>query len=169
MNFSSDTSDGTPKQMNESLQIVKALQMQMEVQRKLHEQIEVQRHLQLRIKAQGKYLQSVLKKAQETLAGYSSFSVGVELAKAELSQLVSMVNTGYTSSSFSKLIEVGGSSLKEIERKPIRAKELHFIRDKYLGALFMISLAPLTVRQSPTDTTPHGVEPWGDENQVLES
>ncbi|XWS64253.1 hypothetical protein CRYUN_Cryun06bG0170400 [Craigia yunnanensis] len=118
-NFSSDTSDGTHRQMNEGLQIAQALQKQMEVQRKLHEQIEVQRHLQLRIEAQGKYLQSVLKKAQQTLAGYSSSSVGVELAKAELSQLVSMVNTGCTNSSFSELTEVGGSSLKEIERKPM--------------------------------------------------
>ncbi|XP_021299644.1 myb family transcription factor PHL8 [Herrania umbratica] len=117
--FHSDISDETHKQMNESLQIAQALQMQMEVQRKLHEQIEVQRHLQLRIEAQGKYLQSVLKKAQETLAGYSSSSVGVELAKAQLSQLVSLVNTGCTSSSFSELTEGGGSSLK-IERKPMR-------------------------------------------------
>ncbi|XWS34115.1 hypothetical protein CRYUN_Cryun21dG0012000 [Craigia yunnanensis] len=119
-NFSSDISDGTQKQMNESLQIAQALQMQMEVQRKLREQIEVQRHLQLRIEAQGKYLQSVLQKAQEALAGNSSSSVAVELAKAELSQLVSMVNTGSTSTSFSELTEVGGSSLKEIERKPVR-------------------------------------------------
>ncbi|XP_022776849.1 myb family transcription factor PHL8-like [Durio zibethinus] len=119
-NFSSDMSDGTQNQTNESLQIAQALQMQMEVQMKLHEQIEVQRHLQLRIEAQGKYLQTVLKKAQETLTGYTSSSVGVELAKAELSQLVSMVNTGCTSSSHSELTEVGGSSLKEIERKPMR-------------------------------------------------
>ncbi|XP_022726713.1 myb family transcription factor PHL8-like [Durio zibethinus] len=119
-NFSSDTSDGTHKQMKESLQISQALQMQMEVQRKLHEQIDVQRRLQLRIEAQGKYLQSVLKKAQETLTGYSSSSVGVELAKAELYQLVSMVNTGSASSSLSELTEVGGSSSKEIETKPMR-------------------------------------------------
>ncbi|XP_039029001.1 myb family transcription factor PHL8-like isoform X1 [Hibiscus syriacus] len=118
--LSSDTSDGTHKQMNESSRIAQALQMQMEAQRKLHEQIEVQRHLQLRIEAQGKYLQSVLKKAQETLAGYTSSSIGLELAKAELSQLVSMVNTGYTSSSFSELTEIGGSSLKQTERKPMR-------------------------------------------------
>ncbi|XLR68896.1 hypothetical protein S83_019568, partial [Arachis hypogaea] len=52
-----------------SMQIAEALQMQMEVQKKLYEQIEVQRHLQLKIEAQGKYLQSVLHKAQETLAG----------------------------------------------------------------------------------------------------
>ncbi|KAK8686814.1 hypothetical protein V6N13_125831 [Hibiscus sabdariffa] len=94
--------------------------MQMEVQRKLHEQIEIHSHLQLRIEAQGKYLQSVLKKAQETLARYTSSSIGVELSKAEISQLVSMVNTGCTSSSFSELTEVGGSNLKQTERKSMR-------------------------------------------------
>ncbi|XP_039034700.1 myb family transcription factor PHL8-like [Hibiscus syriacus] len=118
-NFGSDTS-GLHKQTNESMRISQALQMQMQVQRKLHEQIEVQRHLQLRIEAQGKYLESVLKKAQETLAEYSS-SVGVELAKAELSQLVSMVNTGCTSSSFSELTDVGGSGSIGRERKATRS------------------------------------------------
>lgn len=43
--------------------------MQMEVQRRLHEQLEVQRHLQLRIEAQGKYMQTILEKACQTLAG----------------------------------------------------------------------------------------------------
>ncbi|XP_039057852.1 myb family transcription factor PHL8-like isoform X2 [Hibiscus syriacus] len=113
-NFSSDTS-GIHKQMND-MRISQALQMQMEAQRKLHEQIEVQRHLHLRIEAQGKYLQSVLKKAQETLAEYRS-SVGVVIARAELFQLVSMVNTGCTSSSFSELTDVGGSGSIGRERK----------------------------------------------------
>lgn len=44
-------------------------EMQMEVQRRMHEQIEVQRHLQLRIEAQGKYMQTILEKACQTLAG----------------------------------------------------------------------------------------------------
>ncbi|XP_073125287.1 myb family transcription factor IPN2-like [Henckelia pumila] len=44
-------------------------EMQMEVNRRLHEQLEVQRHLQLRIEAQGKYMQSILEKACQTLAG----------------------------------------------------------------------------------------------------
>ncbi|XP_021299509.1 myb family transcription factor APL isoform X2 [Herrania umbratica] len=44
-------------------------EMQMEVQRRFHEQFEVQRHLQLRIEAQGKYMQSILEKACQTLAG----------------------------------------------------------------------------------------------------
>ncbi|XP_010939808.1 myb family transcription factor PHL8 isoform X2 [Elaeis guineensis] len=87
----------TPARLNETM-----VQMQIEVQRKLQEQIEVQRHLQLRIEAQGKYLQSVLRKAQETLAGYSSNSLGMEAAKAELSELVSAVETECLSSSFSQ-------------------------------------------------------------------
>ncbi|XWS16728.1 hypothetical protein CRYUN_Cryun33cG0002900 [Craigia yunnanensis] len=44
-------------------------EMQIEVQRRLHEQLEVQRHLQLRTEAQGKYMQSILEKACQTLAG----------------------------------------------------------------------------------------------------
>ncbi|CAM0907580.1 unnamed protein product [Alopecurus aequalis] len=55
-------------QTSKSMHIGEALQMQIKVQRRLHEQIEVQRHLQLRIEAQGKYLHSVLEKAQEALA-----------------------------------------------------------------------------------------------------
>lgn len=74
--------------------------IQIDVQRKLHEQIEVQKHLQLRIEAQGKYLQSVLKKAQETLAGYTSNHLGTEAARTELSQLASAVETECMSSSF---------------------------------------------------------------------
>ncbi|KAK6159941.1 hypothetical protein DH2020_003322 [Rehmannia glutinosa] len=110
-------SGGAEEEINESLQVAQALQMQMEVQKKLHEQIEVQRHLQLRIEAQGKYLQSVLKKAQETLSGYSSCSIEVEQAKAQLSQLVSMVDSGCPSSSFSVLTESDGSMLKDATNK----------------------------------------------------
>ncbi|KAL6567602.1 Myb transcription factor ipn2 [Orobanche gracilis] len=44
-------------------------EMQMEVKRRLHEQLEVQRHLQLRVEAHGKYMQTILEKACQTLAG----------------------------------------------------------------------------------------------------
>ncbi|WOG99920.1 hypothetical protein DCAR_0519276 [Daucus carota subsp. sativus] len=44
-------------------------EMQMEVQRRMHEQLEVQRNLQLRIETQGKYMQTILEKACQTLAG----------------------------------------------------------------------------------------------------
>lgn len=75
----------------------------------------MQKHLQLRIEAQGKYLQSVLKKAQETLARYGP-SDHAELAKSELSQLVSMVDTGCPSSSLSVLTEIGGSITNRTEQ-----------------------------------------------------
>ncbi|KAJ3679269.1 hypothetical protein LUZ60_017280 [Juncus effusus] len=51
-----------------NVHINEALRMQMEVQRRLHEQLEVQKHLQMRIEAQGKYMQTILEKACQTLA-----------------------------------------------------------------------------------------------------
>uniref|UniRef100_A0A7N1A7V6 HTH myb-type domain-containing protein n=1 Tax=Kalanchoe fedtschenkoi TaxID=63787 RepID=A0A7N1A7V6_KALFE len=50
-------------------------EMQLEVQRRLHEQLEVQRHLQLRIEAQGKYMQAILEKACQTLAGENNHNM----------------------------------------------------------------------------------------------
>ncbi|PUZ73492.1 hypothetical protein GQ55_2G478800 [Panicum hallii var. hallii] len=82
-------------QINRSMHISEALQMQIEVQRQLHEQLEVQRHLQLRIEAQGKYLQSVLEKAQEALAKQSvDLDAGVlgEAAAAETQQLSELIS-----------------------------------------------------------------------------
>ncbi|XP_058735289.1 myb family transcription factor PHL8-like isoform X2 [Vicia villosa] len=106
------------------LKIAEALEIQMEVQKKLYEQIEVQKHLQFRIEAQGKYLQSVLMKAQEALAGYGSSSSsvsGVEHAKAELSQLLSTINNNACPSSpISELTETRGLSLNFGERKQNR-------------------------------------------------
>uniref|UniRef100_A0ACD5ZYQ9 Uncharacterized protein n=1 Tax=Avena sativa TaxID=4498 RepID=A0ACD5ZYQ9_AVESA len=67
----------------------------MQMQRKLYEQIEVQRHLQLRMEAQGRYLQSVLRRAQQVLADNSLASS----AKAEFSELISAVDTECLSSS----------------------------------------------------------------------
>uniref|UniRef100_A0A0D9X865 Uncharacterized protein n=1 Tax=Leersia perrieri TaxID=77586 RepID=A0A0D9X865_9ORYZ len=75
------------------------VQMQKEVQRKLQEQIEVQKHLQLRMEAQGRYLQSVLRRAQEVLADHSLAASSPESAKAELSDLASAVELECMSSS----------------------------------------------------------------------
>lgn len=108
-NEGKEVNDPTQEQINENARISQAIKIQMEVQRKLHEQIEVQRHLQLRIEAQGKYLQTVLKKAQEALSSYNCSAAGVEHAKAELSQLVSLVS----SSSFSGVTELTDLSLDE--------------------------------------------------------
>ncbi|TVU32787.1 hypothetical protein EJB05_24543 [Eragrostis curvula] len=54
--------------INDRNHMNEAIRMQMEVQRRLHEQLEVQKHLQIRIEAQGKYMQSILQKAYQTLA-----------------------------------------------------------------------------------------------------
>ncbi|KAK1267657.1 Myb family transcription factor APL [Acorus gramineus] len=82
-------------------------------------EMKVQRHLQLRIEAQGRYLQSVLKKAQETLTGYNSNSVGVESAKAELSKLASSVDVECMGSSFSGLTEPSTLSARKQAKRPM--------------------------------------------------
>ncbi|XP_047176671.1 myb-related protein 2-like isoform X1 [Vigna umbellata] len=94
-------------QTNKNSEINDALQMQIEVQRRLHEQLEqVQRHLQLRIEAQGKYLQSVLEKAQETLGRQNLGAEGVEAAKVQLSELASRVSSQSLDTKFSELKEL---------------------------------------------------------------
>lgn len=92
-------------QTNKNLQINEALQMQIEVQRRLHEQLEVQRRLQLRIEAQGKYLQAVLEKAQETLGKQNIGKVGLEAAKLQLSELVSKVSNQCLNLAFTEMTE----------------------------------------------------------------
>ncbi|KAL8201572.1 hypothetical protein R6Q57_010719 [Mikania cordata] len=91
-------------QTNKNLYINEALQMQIEVQRRLHDQLEVQRHLQLRIEAQGKYLQAVLEKAQETVGRQNLSEVGLDAPKVQLSELVSKASTTHhLNSAFSGL------------------------------------------------------------------
>lgn len=104
-------------QTNKSLHIGDAIQMQIEVQRRLHEQLEVQRHLQLRIEAQGKYLQTVLEKAQDTLGKQNLGTVGLEAAKVQLSELVSKVSTKSLNSAFSGMTEVPSFCPQQIQAK----------------------------------------------------
>ncbi|KAG4988867.1 hypothetical protein JHK85_031850 [Glycine max] len=99
-----------PQSINKDLHISEALQMQIEVQRRLNEQLQVQRLLQLRIEAQGKYLQAVLEKAQETLGRQNLGVVGLEAAKLQLSELVSKVSSQCLNSAFSELKEIQGFS-----------------------------------------------------------
>ncbi|CAH9129004.1 unnamed protein product [Cuscuta epithymum] len=108
-----DNSDEAQGQMNDT-ETAQALRIQMEVHRKLQEQIEVQRHIHQRIEAQGKYLQSVIKMAHETLSGCGS-SIEVELAKAEISKLKLMVDMECFSCSSSGLTEKECSVRKDTE------------------------------------------------------
>ncbi|GJN31341.1 hypothetical protein PR202_gb19730 [Eleusine coracana subsp. coracana] len=77
----------------------------------LKSHLQVQRHLQLRIEAQGKYLQSVLEKAQETLTKQNAGSVGLETAKMQLSELVSKVSTECLQHAFTGFEEIEGSQM----------------------------------------------------------
>ncbi|KAI3893537.1 hypothetical protein MKW92_006008 [Papaver armeniacum] len=71
---------GNRSNMNENMHMMnEGLRMQMEVKRRLHEQLVVQRHLQLRIEAQGKYMQTILEKACQTLIGGAHENVSPEL------------------------------------------------------------------------------------------
>ncbi|THU67885.1 hypothetical protein C4D60_Mb05t29430 [Musa balbisiana] len=90
---------------NKNMQINEALKFQT-VQRSFHEQLEVQRHLQFQLEAQGKYLQSVLEKAQETLRKQDLGSAGLEVAKIQISELVSKVSSECFINSFSSLEEI---------------------------------------------------------------
>ena len=54
---------------------------------------QVQRQLQLRIEAQGKYLQTILEKAKETLGSHIGASPGLKVAHEELTELASKVNS----------------------------------------------------------------------------
>ncbi|KAJ6802508.1 putative myb family transcription factor APL [Iris pallida] len=69
INYSSVTSTCVPSGNNaRDMPLAEALKYQIEVQKKLHEQLEVQKKLQMRIEAQGKYLQTILEKAQKSLS-----------------------------------------------------------------------------------------------------
>jgi len=61
-----------------------ALKYQIEVQRKLHEQLEVQKKLQMRIEAQGKYLQTILEKAQSNLSYDATGGANLEATRSQL-------------------------------------------------------------------------------------
>ncbi|KAL0309522.1 UNVERIFIED_CONTAM: Myb-related protein 2 [Sesamum radiatum] len=101
-------------QTTKNMQLGEAIQIQIEVQRRLHEQLEVQRHLQLRIEAQGKYLQSVLEKAQETLGGQPNMgTIGLEAAKIQLSDFMSKVSTQCLNSAFSGMKELSDLCLQQ--------------------------------------------------------
>lgn len=62
--------------------------------------------MQLRIEAQGKYLQGVLEKAQETLERQNLGAAGLEAAKVQLSELASKVSNQCIESAFSELKEL---------------------------------------------------------------
>ncbi|KAI4378381.1 hypothetical protein MLD38_015868 [Melastoma candidum] len=108
-------------QPSKGLRFGEAPQMQTEIQRRLHEQLEVQRHLQISLEAQGKYLQTILEKAQETLGRQNSGSAELEAAKLQLSELISKVSIQGLNFTFPELKEL--QSLCTIAQK-LQANQL---------------------------------------------
>ncbi|KAG0450489.1 hypothetical protein HPP92_026718 [Vanilla planifolia] len=106
---------------NKTMQINEALQMQMEVQRRLHQQLEVQKHIQMKIEAQGKYLQLVLEKAQETLAKQHMSYEGLEDAKEKISELTSKVSNEGFNRAFQGLEEI--HNLHNLQAYPAQIDE----------------------------------------------
>lgn len=76
----------------EPMEIAYALKAQMT---QLQEQLEVQRRLQMRIEAQSRYLQTILEKAEEAFACQATAPARLEMASAELTDLVSNAENEY--------------------------------------------------------------------------
>lgn len=109
----------------EAMHIAEALNAQVEVQKRLHEQLEVQRCLQLRIEAQGKYLQTILEKAQQALIYQTSTPARLGAEPAELVEMVSNVATDCNeTASFSR--SSASSSLMDMPTQD----EAHYERDR---------------------------------------
>ncbi|KAI3983133.1 hypothetical protein MKX01_030855, partial [Papaver californicum] len=114
-------STGRPRtEIDESLHIAQALQVQLEVQKKLHDQLEVQKHLQLRIEAQGKYLQSILTKAQDTLL----FNYNTSTAMRTQITTESIDTRNHSSSTTSELTEIQGFSFMSSMQRAMRGGTL---------------------------------------------
>lgn len=64
--------------------IEETLKCQIEVQKRLQEQLEVQKKLQMRIESQGKYLQTILEKAQKSLSLDASGPVNLEATRTQI-------------------------------------------------------------------------------------
>lgn len=67
----------------------------------------------MRIEAQGKYLQSVLEKAQESIGRQNTGTLGLEAAKVQLSELVSQVSNQCINSAFSGMKELSELCLQQ--------------------------------------------------------
>ncbi|CAK9183953.1 unnamed protein product [Ilex paraguariensis] len=79
----STNSSGVNSERGE-IPITEALRSQIEVQKRLQEQLEVQKILQMRTEAHGKYLQTILEKAQKSLSFDINCPNNLEATKAQL-------------------------------------------------------------------------------------
>ncbi|CAM0908886.1 unnamed protein product [Alopecurus aequalis] len=129
------------RSMNDrSTHVNEGLRMQMEVQRRLHEQLEVQKHLQMRVEAQGKYMQSILEKAYQTLASSDCATwPAAGYRSVGGTQTASVLDMG-SSMSFQDLTLYGGTSShldlqQHMEMRPTMAMDSFLaFNDSCIGA-----------------------------------
>ncbi|KAL9262650.1 Myb family transcription factor IPN2-like protein [Drosera capensis] len=102
---------------NNNVIITDAIKMQMEVNRRLQEQLEVQRRLQLGIEAQGKYMQGILEKAYQTLAGDQNMAAAA--GNPSSSNVADMKDLGYLQMNFPSLHDLnicrGGGGAEQLD------------------------------------------------------
>ncbi|GJN21950.1 hypothetical protein PR202_gb09474 [Eleusine coracana subsp. coracana] len=101
-----------------------ALKYQIEVQRKLHEQLEVQKKLQMRIEAQGKYLQTILEKAQSNLSYDASGTANLE-ARSQLTDF-NLALSGFMDNVTQVCEQNSGELAKAMSDDSIRTGNLGF-------------------------------------------
>ncbi|XP_006647740.1 myb family transcription factor PHL11-like [Oryza brachyantha] len=102
-----------------------ALRYQIEVQRKLHEQLEVQKKLQMRIEAQGKYLQSILEKAQNNLSYDATGTANLEATRTQLTDF-NLALSGFMNNVSQVCEQNNGELAKAISEDNLRTSDLGF-------------------------------------------
>ncbi|XP_062222313.1 myb family transcription factor PHL11-like isoform X1 [Phragmites australis] len=102
-----------------------ALKYQIEVQRKLHEQLEVQKKLQMRIEAQGKYLQTILEKAQNNLSYDATGAANLEATRSQLTDF-NLALSGFMDNVTQVCEQNNGELAKAVSDDNLRASNLGF-------------------------------------------
>ncbi|KAM3243081.1 hypothetical protein ACQJBY_055200 [Aegilops geniculata] len=102
-----------------------ALRYQIEVQRKLHEQLEVQKKLQMRIEAQGKYLQTILEKAQKNLSYEAGGDANLETTRSQLTDF-NLALSGFMDDAAQACPQDNGELAKALSDDSLRAGNLGF-------------------------------------------
>ncbi|KAF5935952.1 hypothetical protein HYC85_027081, partial [Camellia sinensis] len=109
--------------LNREVPIAEALRCQIQVQKRLQEHLEVRKKLQMRIEAQGKYLQSVLEKAQKSPTLDMNSTISLEATRDSL--------TNFNLALSNLMANMDGESRNE----NISEKSVLFIQRKSNGSL----------------------------------
>ncbi|KAK4486310.1 hypothetical protein RD792_008981 [Penstemon davidsonii] len=122
------TSTNSSSMIQGEIPIAEALKSQIQVQKRLQEQLEVQKKLQMRIEAQGKYLQSILEKAQQSLStDHINQTESLESTKAQLTDF------NLALSSFMQTINADERNTNNVTDIDGKARELNEIELKIEG------------------------------------